>query len=78
MVDGNPGIVRGINHIGLQRRGFSETDIRALRNAYKKLFLKKDQNLTKAIESLDPALRDNPKVSQLLTFIETSERGIIR
>ena len=78
MVDGNPGIVRGINQIGLQRRGFIETDIRALRNAYKKLFLKKDQNLTKAIESLDPALRDNPKVSQLLTFIETSERGIIR
>ena len=78
IVDGNPATVRGINQVGLQRRDFQEEDIRALRTAYKKLFLKKDHNLTQAIESLDPALRENPQVSQLITFIESSERGVIR
>jgi UDP-N-acetylglucosamine acyltransferase len=78
IADGNPASIRGINQVGLQRRGFSDEDIRALRTAYKKLFLKKDLNLAQAIEALDPTLRGNAKVSQLLTFIESSERGVIR
>jgi len=78
IADGNPASIRGINQVGLQRRGFSDEDIRALRTAYKKLFLKKDLDLAKAIEALDPTLRENAKVSQLLTFIESSERGVIR
>jgi len=78
IADGNPASIRGINQVGLQRRGFSDEDIRALRTAYKKLFLKKDLNLAKAIEAIDPSLGENPKVGQLLTFIESSERGVIR
>lgn len=78
VVDGNPASVRGINHIGLQRRGFSESDIRALRNVYKKLFLKKGLNLNTAISELSEELRQNPQVKHLLEFIETSERGVSR
>ncbi len=78
IVDGNPATVRGINLVGLQRRGFSEEDIRSLKTAYKKLFLKKEANLKAAIESLDPDLAKKPLVTQLLSFIEGSERGIIR
>ena len=78
IVDGNPSTVRGVNQVGLQRRGFSDDDIRALRTAYKKLFLKKDNNLAEAVKRLDPELTENPKVAELLTFIETSERGVIR
>ena len=78
IVDGNPSTIRGVNQVGLQRRGFSDEDIRALRTAYKKLFLKKDTNLTKAVETLDPAVANNEKVCELLTFIENSKRGVIR
>jgi len=78
IVDGNPATVRGINQVGLQRRGFSDEDIRALRSAYKKLFLKKDVNLTEALKTLDPGLAVNPKVAALLAFIASSERGVIR
>lgn len=78
VVDGNPASVRGINHIGLQRRGFSDSDIRALRNAYKKLFLKKDLNFNTAMSELSEELRQNPQVAHLIEFIETSERGISR
>ncbi len=78
IVDGNPSTVRGINQIGLQRRGFSDEDIRALRTAYKKLFLKKDTNFAEAVKALDPELATSPKVAELLTFIASSERGVIR
>jgi UDP-N-acetylglucosamine acyltransferase len=78
IVDGNPSTVRGINKVGLQRRGFTNEDIRALRTAYKKLFLKKDTNLAEAVKALDPELAENVKVAELLHFIGTSERGVIR
>ena len=78
IVDGNPASVRGINQIGLQRRGFSDENIKALRTAYKKLFLKKDLNLSKVIESLSADLSEQASVAKLLAFIANSERGVIR
>jgi len=78
IVDGNPASVRGINQVGLQRRGFADEDLRALRTAYKRLFLKKDTNLSEAIAHLDPALSQNTHVGELLEFIRSSERGITR
>ncbi len=78
IVDGNPASVRGINQVGLQRRGFADEDLRALRTAYKRLFLKKDTNLSEAIAHLDPALSQNARVGELLEFIRSSERGITR
>lgn len=78
IVDGNPSAVRGINQVGLQRRNFSDADIRALRTTYKKIFLKKDTNLAEAVKSLDPSLAGNAKVQELLAFIESSKRGVIR
>jgi len=79
IVDGNPAVTRGLNLVGLQRRGFDEEDIRALKAAYKKLFLKKDINLATALSSLKAThVADTPQVSRLIRFIETSERGVIR
>jgi UDP-N-acetylglucosamine acyltransferase len=78
IVDGNPASVRGINQVGLQRRGFSEDDLRALKTFYKKIFLKKDLNLTSTLAALDPALCENPQVAKLIEFIESSGRGITR
>lgn len=78
IVDGNPATVRGINQVGLQRRGFSPDDLRALKTFYKKIFLKKDTNLASALADLDSDLRENPQVAKLIEFIESSERGIVR
>lgn len=78
IVDGNPAAVRGINQVGLQRRGFCEEDLRALKTFYKKVFLKKNTSLTTAIESLDSSLKENAQVVKLISFIEKSQRGIIR
>jgi UDP-N-acetylglucosamine acyltransferase len=79
IVDGNPASTRGLNTIGLQRRGFAEDDIRALKSAYKKLFLKKDGNMANALSSLKAThAADTPHVANLIHFIEKSERGITR
>jgi UDP-N-acetylglucosamine acyltransferase len=79
IVDGNPASTRGLNLIGLQRRGFAEDDIKHLKQAYKKLFLKKDVNLGGSIISLKTeAVASTPEVAYLIDFIEHSERGITR
>jgi len=79
IIDGNPAATRGLNLVGLQRRGFAEADIRALKSAYKKLFLKKDANLSLALDSLKtmPAAAV-PAVAHLIEFIESSQRGVTR
>ncbi|MGA0846079.1 MAG: acyl-ACP--UDP-N-acetylglucosamine O-acyltransferase [Luteolibacter sp.] len=79
IVDGNPATTRGVNLVGLQRRGFPEEDIRSLKTAYKKLFLKKDTNLANALSSLKASHEgDTPQVAKLIHFIESSERGVTR
>ena len=79
IVSGNPANVRGVNLIGLQRRGFSENNRRALKNAYKKLFMRKSGNMSLLVEQFENDYQKNDDcVNKLLTFIKTSERGIIR
>jgi len=79
IVDGNPASTRGLNMVGLQRRGFAEDDIKALKSAYKKLFLKKDANLANSISSLKAMhAASTPQVAQLIHFIENSQRGVTR
>lgn len=79
IVDGNPGATRGLNLVGLQRRGFDEAEIKALKTAYKKLFLKKDGNLATQISSLKADKAANHQtVKHLIEFLETSKRGISR
>lgn len=79
IADGNPATLRGLNLIGLQRRGFSAGTIRGLKQAYKTLFLRKDATLTTRIEAFqshDAAAV--PEVARLLAFVTDSERGIVR
>jgi UDP-N-acetylglucosamine acyltransferase len=79
IIDGNPGQTRGLNLVGLQRRGFSEEDVRALKSGYKKLFLKKDLNLATALSSLKAtSAASNPHCADLISFMETSQRGVTR
>ena len=79
IIDGNPAATRGLNLVGLQRRGFPEDDIKALKSAYKKLFLKKDGNLATILSSLkaDRPANHEP-VKHLIAFIEGSKRGVSR
>ena len=78
IVDGNPAEVRGVNLVGLERRGFSPDTIRALKEAYRILYRAK-LNTKQALEELGRnGLAGTPEVNDLMKFIETSQRGIVR
>jgi len=64
----------------LQRHDFPEVQIRALKEAYKTIY-KSDLNVAEAISKLKEANAaeeaDHP-VNELVAFVESSQRGIIR
>ncbi len=77
IADGNPASVRGINQVGLERHGFSDETIRHLREAYRLLYRSR-LNVKQAEEKIRELINGTPEVEQLLDFIASSQRGIIR
>ena len=69
--------LRGLNLIGLKRRGFSDEAVTNLKKAYKTLFFA-DLKLPDAIARIRQEIPGCPEVDYLLAFIERSERGICR
>ncbi len=69
--------LRGLNLIGLKRRGFSDEAINNLKKAYKTLFMA-DLKQADAIAKIRAEITGCPEVDLLLEFIETSKRGICR
>lgn len=67
--------LRGLNLIGLKRRGFSDETISKLKKAYKTLFMA-NLKMPEAINRLKLEITDCPEVDYLVAFIERSERGI--
>jgi len=74
---GNPAEPHGLNLRGLKRHGFSDDVIEALRQTYKILY-KSKLKLTEAVERLEKLAKKNDAIDPFVSFIKTSERGIIR
>jgi UDP-N-acetylglucosamine acyltransferase len=77
MAVGNPAQPHSINSEGLKRRGFTPEQIRNLKNAYRILY-RSDLPLDAAVKQLSELAPAQPELQPLLTFIENSERGLIR
>ncbi|MCF8055436.1 MAG: acyl-ACP--UDP-N-acetylglucosamine O-acyltransferase [Desulfocapsa sp.] len=79
MVTGERGQMRisGLNKVGLLRNGFSRETISQIDAAYRILFhsglLHED-----ALEKVEQELGDCRAVTELLTFIRTSKRGVVK
>lgn len=69
--------LRGLNLIGLKRRGYSDDVINNLKKAYKTLFMA-GLKLPDAIARIKSESSGCPEVDYLLAFIEKSKRGICR
>ena len=65
----------GLNTVGLQRRGFTETVLTELRQAYKIIY-RNGLTVAKAMEELSKM--ESSEVQELMQFIETSNSGIVR
>ena len=77
IADGNPAEIRGINLVGLERNGLSPESVKSIKEAFRLLYRSK-HNTRQAIESVRSEVPSTPEVTQILEFIEKSERGIIR
>jgi UDP-N-acetylglucosamine acyltransferase len=77
IADGNPAEIRGVNHVGLDRRGFSAESIRELREAYRILY-RSNLNTTQGLAEIRSKFSSSDLVVHLADFIATSERGIVR
>lgn len=67
----------GVNSVGLRRRGFSIEKINEIQNVYR-YFYQKGLNTTQAINAIEAEMELSIEVLEVLNFIKSSERGIIR
>jgi UDP-N-acetylglucosamine acyltransferase len=67
----------GINTIGLERKGFSAERLQALKRAYR-LLLRSKMNTTQALAEMRKTLPDSADVQELIRFVESAERGIVK
>ncbi|HWF07236.1 MAG TPA: acyl-ACP--UDP-N-acetylglucosamine O-acyltransferase [Bryobacteraceae bacterium] len=69
--------VFGANSVGLQRRGFEKGSIEALQTAFR-LLTRAGLNTTQAIDRIHAEIEPCAEVEELLGFIVSSQRGVIK
>lgn len=67
----------GINSVGLQRRAFTSEKINAIREIYRYIYLR-NLNTSQALESIEKELPDCAERNEIIEFIKSSKRGIIK
>jgi UDP-N-acetylglucosamine acyltransferase len=67
----------GVNTIGLERKGFSEERLKVLQRAFR-LLLRSKMNTTQALAEMRKTFGESEDVRELIRFIETAERGIVK
>ena len=77
MANGDRAELKGLNVVGLQRRGISAEEIRSLKRAYKLLFQSK-LRVPDAVAAVSAELADVPRALALAEFVSASERGVTR
>ncbi|MBI2257325.1 MAG: acyl-ACP--UDP-N-acetylglucosamine O-acyltransferase [Flavobacteriia bacterium] len=67
----------GVNSIGIRRRGYSDEQVREIEDIYRILYVL-NSNISKGIEAIKENVTQSPIRDQILNFIESSDKGIIR
>ena len=77
MVAGNPAVPHAVNSEGLRRRGFTEEQIRNVRDAYRTLY-RSELKLAEALERLAGLAQTHSEIRVFVDFIHGSTRGLVR
>ncbi len=67
----------GINAIGLRRRGFNNEKLNEIQEIYRIIYLS-DLNTSTAIEKINKEFNGSPEKEEIINFIQSSERGIMK
>lgn len=74
---GQPAAPRAVNVEGLKRRGFTEEETRAIRNAFRVLY-RSDLPLAEAAAQVQQMAREQPVLAIFADFLRESGRGLAR
>ena len=74
---GNHAKCYGLNKVGMRRRGYSRETIDGLHHAFH-LLLSAKLNTSQAIERIAEEIKDIPEVDELIAFIQSSSRGVVK
>lgn len=77
LAEGNKATIRGLNSVGLRRRGFTDEQLSNLKKAYRILF-RQNLPLKDALEELEKDFSEDKNIMYLVDFIKNSNRGITR
>src|SRR6266851_5533664 len=77
IADGNPAEIRGINLVGLERKNFSADSVKLIKEAFRLIYRSK-YNTRQAVEAMRKEVPQTEEITEIIDFIEKSERGIIR
>ena len=77
IADGNPAEIRGVNLIGLERKNYPPEKVKLIKEAFRLIYRSKF-NRRQAIEAMQKELLQTEEIIEIIQFLETSERGIIR
>ena len=77
IADGNPAEVRGINAVGMERKGILPETIKLVKEAFRIIYRSK-LNTGQALEAIRKDLPATDEIKSIIEFVENSERGIIR
>jgi len=72
--EGSPARARGVNLVGLKRRGHDEEAIRQLRAAYRKLF-HEEAPVALVLDEIESQASLKPEMLRLVSFLRDMERG---
>ncbi|MFI5218655.1 MAG: acyl-ACP--UDP-N-acetylglucosamine O-acyltransferase [Bacteroidia bacterium] len=67
----------GINSVGMKRRGFTDDKINEIQEIYRTLF-QKGYTYNKALAIIEEELPESKERDEILSFVKTSNRGIMR
>ncbi|HEU5236053.1 MAG TPA: acyl-ACP--UDP-N-acetylglucosamine O-acyltransferase [Pyrinomonadaceae bacterium] len=74
---GNHAKCYGLNKVGMRRRGYTRETLDALHHAFH-LLLSAKLNTTQAIERIREEITGTPEVDELVQFVESSRRGVVK
>lgn len=74
---GNHARCYGLNVTGMKRRGYTREVIKTLHHAFR-LLLSSRLNTSQALEAIREEIEDSTEVDELVRFIKTSKRGVIK
>jgi UDP-N-acetylglucosamine acyltransferase len=74
---GEPLTYAGVNSVGLRRRNYSNEEIRQVQDIYRIIY-QSGKNISQAVEVVKAEFEGNTIAEEIIDFISSSERGLIR